>query len=247
MSAAIPNESADPDETLILSAQLQAATVRELLRSWHHFNATLFRRALSPPQLGLARGATKLGLWIPATRTLLISESLVMQKPWGLVQEGLKHEMAHQYVQMCIRDRFQAVCARMGIDASAAGMPTLLSPEDGEIGSERGRQLKRIARLLSLAESQNVHEAESAMQEAQRLLLKYNLDSPMVGETRHAFRHLGVPRGRIDEHLRLVAVVLGRYFFVETIWVSSFDVRTGRRGSVLEVVEMCIRDSLLRS
>lgn len=244
MSAAIPNESADPDETLILSAQLQAATVRELLRSWHHFNATLFRRALSPPQLGLARGATKLGLWIPATRTLLISESLVMQKPWGLVQEVLKHEMAHQYVHEILGrtdesahgPAFQAVCARMGIDASAAGVPTLLSPEDGEVGSERGRQLKRIARLLSLAESQNVHEAESAMQEAQRLLLKYNLDSPMVGETRHAFRQLGEPRGRIDEHLRLVAVVLGRYFFVETIWVSSFDVRTGRRGSVLEVV-----------
>ena len=119
MSAAIPNESADPDETLILSAQLQAATVRELLRSWHHFNATLFRRALSPPQLGLARGATKLGLWIPATRTLLISESLVMQKPWGLVQEVLKHEMAHQYVHEILGrtdesahgPAFQAVCA----------------------------------------------------------------------------------------------------------------------------------------
>ena len=40
-----------------------------------------------------------------------------------------------------------------------------------------------------------------------------------------------VNRGRL-----LVAVVLGRFFFVETIWVSSFEPLTGRQGSVLEVV-----------
>jgi hypothetical protein len=87
-----------------------------------------------------------------------------------------------------------------------------------------------------LAESQNVHEAESAMQEAQRLLLKYTLEAPQQDSLRHGFWHLGEPRGRIDEHLRLIAVVLGRFFFVETIWVSSFSVASGRSGSVLEVV-----------
>jgi hypothetical protein len=74
------------------------------------------------------------------------------------------------------------------------------------------------------------------MQEAQRLLLKYNLEVPTTDGRRYSFRHLGQPRGRVDEHLRLVAVVLGRFFFVETIWVSSFEPLTGRQGSVLEVV-----------
>ena len=98
MRAAPPHPEANSDAPKILSAQLQAATVRELLRSWHHFNATLFRRALLPPQLGLTSVATKLGLWLPATRTILLSESLVMDRPWGVVLEVLKHEMAHQYV-----------------------------------------------------------------------------------------------------------------------------------------------------
>lgn len=234
----------DQDRTGSLSAQLQAATVRELLRAWHHFNATLFRRALSPPQLGLSPSGSKLGMWLPATRALLLSESLVLTKPWGIVLEVLKHEMAHQYVhEILVRTdesahgpAFQAVCARMGIDASAAGLPTEPSREAAEDDDDRSRQLRRIARLLSLAESQNVHEAESAMQQAQRLLLKYNLEAPTKEGLRYAFRHLGQPSGRIDEHLRLVAVVLGRFFFVETIWVSSFDPLTGRRGSVLEVI-----------
>lgn len=244
MRAAPPHPAVDSDAPKILSAQLQAATVRELLRSWHHFNATLFRRALLPPQLGLTSVATKLGLWLPATRTILLSESLVMDKPWGVVLEVLKHEMAHQYVHEILGGTdetahgpaFQAVCARMGIDASAAGLPAALSVHDSDGDSVRVRLLTRIARLLSLAESQNIHEAESAMQEAQRLLLKFNLEVPAQATTTHGFRQLGEPRGRIDEHLRLIAVVLGRFFFVETIWVSSFDVHSGRRGSVLEVM-----------
>lgn len=235
MSAELPHS---------LSAQLQAATVRELLRAWHHFNATLFRRALLPPQIGLTSSLTRLGLWVPATRSLLLSEPLVLEKPWGVVLEVLKHEMAHQYVHEILGrtdetahgTAFQAVCARMGIDSSAAGLPTAGGSEDPALDGDRARQLKRIARLLSLAESQNVHEAESAMQEAQRLLLKYNLEIPTGEAKRQAFRHLGAPRGRVDEHLRLIAVVLGKYFFVETIWVSSFDVRTGKCGSVLEVL-----------
>ena len=232
MSAELPHS---------LSAQLQAATVRELLRAWHHFNATLFRRALMPPQIGLTSSLSRLGLWVPATRSLLLSEALVREKSWGVVLEVLKHEMAHQYVHEILGrtdetahgSAFQAVCARMGIDHSAAGLPT---SNETALDGERARQLTRIARLLSLAESQNVHEAESAMQEAQRLLLKYNLEIPTGDVRRQAFRHLGEPRGRIDEHQRLIAVVLGEYFFVETIWVSSFDVRTGKSGSVLEVL-----------
>lgn len=227
-----------------LSAELQAATVRELLRAWHHINATLFRRALEPPQIGLTSSLTRLGLWVPATRSLLLSESLVIERPWGVVLEVLKHEMAHQYVHEILGrtdesahgSAFQAVCARMGIDSSAAGLPAGSTGDGIESDGERARLLKRIARLLSLAESQNVHEAESAMQEAQRLLLKYNLEVPKEGGPRQTFRHLGEPRGRVDEHLRLVAVVLGKFFFVETIWVSSFDVRTGKPGSVLEVL-----------
>jgi hypothetical protein len=244
MSAELPNMSAEPGKTGSLSAQLHAATVRELLRSWHHFNATLFRRALNPPQLGLSPSGSKLGMWLPGTRALLLSESLVMTKPWGVVLEVLKHEMAHQYVHEILGrsdesahgPAFQAVCARMGIDASAAGLPSSTDSEEEPVDGDRARQLRKIARLLSLAESQNIHEAESAMQEAQRLLLKYNLEVPTTDGRRYSFRHLGQPRGRVDEHLRLVAVVLGRFFFVETIWVSSFEPLTGRQGSVLEVV-----------
>ena len=59
--------------------------------------------------------------------------------------------------------------------------------------SEEHRKVgDRIARLLALAESPNVHEAEAAMAAAQRLLLKYNIElrDARVAQG-YVWRHLG--------------------------------------------------------
>lgn len=246
-----------PHDTGHLSAELRAAVVRELLRAWHLINASHFRSALLPPTIGLHPGASRLGLWQAASRTLSLAEDLVMSRPWGVVLEVLKHEMAHQYVHEIVglkRDQeegdetahgptFQAVCARLGIDPTAAGVPE--AAPSSEADPADARLLQRVARLLALAESSNVHEAEAAMQEAQRLLLKHNLDRRDLGRgpgatdggrrRGYSFRHLGEVRARVDESARLVAMILGRHFFVEAIWVPSYDPRAGRRGSVLEI------------
>jgi hypothetical protein len=52
---------------------------------------------------------------------------------------------------------------------------------------------------------------------------------------RYGFRQLGEPKGRTDEAQRLLAMLLGRYFFVEAIWVPGYDPRTDRRGTILEI------------
>lgn len=210
-------------------------------------------------------------MWQAATRTLSLAEDLVMSRPWGVVLEVLKHEMAHQYVHEIVSPRggprggqgpdgsndchetahgpaFQAVCARLGIDATASGLPEPPPGEGDGAASTETKLLQRVARLLALAESSNVHEAEAAMQEAQRLLLKHNLSARAARDARegrdardggrargYSFRHLGPVRARVDESARLVAMILGRHFFVEAIWVQSYDALAGRRGSVLEV------------
>ena len=89
--------------------------------------------------------------------------------------------MAHQYVHEVLGKvdesahgpAFRELCARLGIDAGAAGVPAAGAPS-----ADDARVLERIARLLALAESANVHEAQAAMNAAQRLMLKHNLEQP---------------------------------------------------------------------
>ncbi len=220
-----------------LSAELEAALLRALLNAWHDVNAGYFRGKLAAPAFVLSEAATRLGVWREATRTIELSRALVLEQPWGTVVEVLKHEVAHQYVHetLGVRDEtahgpaFRGVCERLGIDATAAGMPAAA----GGDAPAPLRILTRIAKLLALAESPNEHEAQAAMAEAQRLMLRHNLETAPRGG--YAFRHLGEPTGRVGEAERLLGTILGTHFFVEVIWVPVWRPRVGKRGSVLEV------------
>jgi SprT-like family/Protein of unknown function (DUF2786) len=223
-----------------LNASLEAALVRELLASWHQINDAYFRQALSPPTLELVRTRTTLGRWMPETRTLEISRPLVLDQPWGVVIEVLKHEMAHQYVHEILGERsqtphgpaFREACARLGVDERASGVPSVVDP----LPRGEDKVVERIARLLALAESPNRHEAEAAMAAAQRLMLKHNLETVRAAAVQdYGFRHLGRPTGRVSEHERIVAMILGKHFFVEAIWIPVYRARAGKRGSVLEI------------
>lgn len=220
-----------------LTVALEAALVRELVENHRLMNGTLFRAALSTPRLELVDTTARLGRWVPFVGTIEISRPLVLSEPWGVVLEVLKHEMAHQYmterhpevVEAAHGPVFRELCERLGIDGRAAGTPDVESPSEDKIAG-------KIAHLLALAESPNVHEAEAAMLAAQRLLLKHNVDLSHARAARgHAFRHLGRPSGRVTEAERVLSLILAKHFFVECIWVPVYRPLEGKRGSVLEV------------
>lgn len=221
-----------------LTAALEAALVRELRATWWQINNSFFKGALTAPTLEFVFTDTTLGRWIPQTRTIEISRRLVVEQSWGAVVEVLKHEAAHQYVFEVLRETeqtahgpaFRDACARLGVDARASGVPRAVE------GEPEDRIVERVARLLALAESPNSHEAEAAMAAAQRLMLKHNLDAARAAASRaHAFVHLGRATGRVLEHQRLVAMILGKHFFVEAIWIPVYRPLEGKRASILEI------------
>jgi hypothetical protein len=221
-----------------LGAELEAALLRELTSTYRDLNDGHFRGRLTAATITLSEAASRLGAWKRETRTIELSRALVLAEPWGVVVEVLKHEMAHQYVHEVLRivdepahgPAFRELCERLGIDAAAVGLPAAGAGGGDEAAR---RTLSRIAKLLALAESPNVHEAQAAMAEAQRLMLKHNLEvAPRSG---YGFRHLGEPTGRLSPADRLLASLLGEHFFVEVIYVPVWRPREGKRGTVLEI------------
>ena len=222
-----------------LTARLEAALVREIALEYKQLNRVYFKSGLTAPQIALVPSRSHLGRWICTTRTLELSRPLVLEQPWGVVLEVLKHEMAHQYVNETLGEMsqtphgpaFRDACRRLGIDGAAAGMPNAAATNPSDV-----RMIERIARLLALAESPNVHEAEAAMAAAQRLMLKHNLEVGRDAAARgYGYRHVGRPTGRVTESERILAMLVGKYFFVEPIWVPVYRPHEGKRGSVLEV------------
>src|SRR5882757_5842764 len=115
-----------------LNGELERAALHAILRSWEDLNGTLFRFQLRRPAVMLVDSTVRLGLWHGGLRIIEIARSL-LQGPWGVLVEVLKHEMAHQYVDEVLGQLddamhgsvFRSVCEERGIDASAAGAPAL--------------------------------------------------------------------------------------------------------------------------
>ena len=224
-----------------LGADLAAAAVRALTDDWRNLNYALFQDRMRPPALRLSEAEGFLGRWVRGERAIELSRALLLDQPWGVVTEVLKHEMAHQFVDEVIGARdetahgpvFQRVCAERGIDGGATGVPAAANAPDAAAAVV----LDRIAKLLALAGSPDEHEAQTAMNTAQKLMLKHNLDAVRARASRgYIHKHLGAPSGRVEESSRYLATILSEHFFVQCIWVTVWRVREGRAGSVLEVL-----------
>src|SRR6478672_7763236 len=117
--------SDDGAENIHLSARLEAALLHEVAEQYRHLALAYFTGSLQIPQFELVVSRARLGRWMPETRTIELSRPLVLEQPWGVVVEVLKHEMAHQYVSEILGEhgesahgpRFRGVCEKLGIDA----------------------------------------------------------------------------------------------------------------------------------
>lgn len=211
---------------------LEQRYLRALLQEWRRVNHFQLRDSLKPPAFELSDTEKQLGSWSAATRTITLARALVHGKPWGVVTEVLRHEIAHQYTSevLCVKDEsahgpaFRDVCERFGIDATAAGLPAA-NPEEARVH-------RRVEKLLALAGSSNRNEAEAAMAEARRQMLLHNLQAP---PSNYSWRHLGTPSGRTPAWRRLLSGLLRDHFFVETLWVRVYHVATDRWLTTLEV------------
>ncbi len=199
----------------------QQMFARHLRRLWTETNQQAFHGRLRPPVFAISKGLKTLGSWRRDTRTISISAELLMNRSLLEVEETLKHEMAHQYADEALEahafadetphgSAFRHACRALGIDHSARFQPH----------GEPPPILRRIQKLLALADSQNVYEAEAAMAKARALMDKYELD---LGAERQEYRYafFGEPRKQKSMRLQLIASLLTRFFHVELVWIPS--------------------------
>lgn len=219
------------------SEALERLALSALVDEFDQQNYRAFGDKLSMPAFQLSDSLSQLGLWQPSPPTILLSRRLVFEQPWHVVVEVLRHEMAHQFVHEVLGvvepsahgPLFREICAQRGIDAAAAGLERPSSGADSSV-------LRKVTRLLALAQSAERFEAEAAAAAAQRLMLKHNIECiDRAAEREYCYTQLGKPSGRVQESQRSLAAILRKFFFVETLWIGVYDVAQGSRGTVLEV------------
>ncbi|NCC24353.1 MAG: DUF2786 domain-containing protein [Deltaproteobacteria bacterium] len=190
------------------------------------------------PVFVISGSETTLGFWNERQRTIGISSRLIERHPWDYVVEVLKHEMAHQYVSENLADAgqrphgplFRQACERLGVHpalqratsrGSVDDLVKILDPQEGREGED---VIRRVEKLLSLANSENEHEARAASNKACHLLAKYNLSGIGAATIRPAaYISICRKKKRLSVFESYLASVLIEHYHVECVVGSVYD------------------------
>jgi hypothetical protein len=233
---------------ILIQEKLEHSILYGLAYEWENALSILSpfdREKMRKPLFSIRDMTDRWGYWSEEKNEIAVSRNLVLNHSWDAVREILLHEMAHQFAGQVLGARnepphgpkFKRACYLLVADPKASGnykpLDELISQDSA---SAEDKILLRVKKLMALAQSRNIHEAEAAMAKAHELIAKYNLDlltrherrkfvSVFVG--RPALRHF-----REDYHL---SRLIQDFYFVYGIWVSAYVVEKGKMGRVLEI------------
>lgn len=190
---------------------------------------------LRSPIFEISGGRKELGSWCADSRRLRISRHLIVNYPWSVTLQVLKHEMAHQLCNEIFCETasphgapFARACELLGVlpeyRRSTIIIETMVADLSGPASSQGQKCVDRVKKLLALAESSNEHEAGLAMQKANELITRYHLaDLQTVTEHRYGSCIIDRKKKRIERYQNHICHILGEFFFVRSIILPLYD------------------------
>jgi hypothetical protein len=195
------------------------------------------RKRMRPPLFCLRDYRRTWGTWSRERREISLSRDLVLRHSWDSVMEVLLHEMAHQFAEEVLGSReepphgpaFQRACHLLRANPKASGKYVPL--DDRMVRESQGpedRTVRRVRKLMALAEGPNRHEAEVSMAKAHELIAKHNLQLLEQDDNRDfASVFVGRPALRHPREDYALANLLQEFYFVQGIWVPAYVLEKG--------------------
>jgi hypothetical protein len=149
----------------------------------------------------------------------------IVQELWG-VSEQTPHGLA-----------FKKACRMLHIDSAASVNYTPLQDRLlRDTSNAHDKRMRRVKKLLALAESKNRFEAEAAMTKAHELIARHNIElNHQKGKRQFVSIFLGSPALRHPRENYHLANLLQDYYFISGIWVPAYVIEKHKMGRVLEI------------
>lgn len=93
------------------------------------------------------------------------------------------------------------------------------------MSEENNEVLKKIKKLMALATSSNEHEAKSATEKAQALLVRHNLTIQSLGQANHIYEEgsAGEKMSKVTREASFIMHILTQHFFVRCYFDTHSD------------------------
>lgn len=200
------------------------------------------RVKLLKPLIDINESQTYWGQWVPHLRVLNISRNLIKGYSWENVLGVLKHEMAHQVVtEIFKRDDvahgplFLKACEMLGVPDEYCGSATelvqLANPfadwKTQPISEEESGLLRKVEKLLALANTCNENESFLAMLRVQQLFAKYNIEriqrQQKANERKFVVLTVNHGKRKSDKNQRFISSILTNHYFVNVVFSDIYS------------------------
>ncbi|WP_186644723.1 DUF2786 domain-containing protein [Fluviispira vulneris] len=188
------------------------------------------------------------GNWNSHAKIITLSTLLIEEYPWEVVIGVLKHEIAHQIVTDVFfsNDKhgkdFQKACDLIGLPKEFCKCTLeiehkILHIRNGKNGSEDENILRKLEKLLSLAQSANENEALLAMEKVQELYAKYNIKRIQEGKDSEFYSLVvNIKKKKAPSTYVYVTSLLQAHYFVNVIFSQLYDPLADDSFQTLEIL-----------
>lgn len=208
-----------------------------------------YRLPLKKPLFEIRDLSSQWGQWDPLTRTIALSRKLILCHGWESVVGVLKHEIAHQFVSEILQGDaahgvdFQRACNAVGVpdEFRSAGLdlgePLRSWQETSVVSDEDAAVLRKVEKLLAMAESTNENEAFLAMARVHELFHKYNIDR-LASRKKNKYVSLIVnhKKQKIDRVQRMIAGILTGFYFVDIVFSDLYNAQLNQSHKTMEIM-----------
>lgn len=245
-----------------IQEKLENSVLKGLQMEWNHIHKNIpkgHRHDIRLPQFTLFDGKAEsskstdkgfvgrgtLAHWNENRYMISFRRSFVLNAEWGFVCDVLAHEMAHQLAATFEGSKqetahgplFQKACTIVKADPAASSYINYYAPRSGLAVPQKqvDKLIKKVKKLMQLAESKNEHEASAAAAKANDLITRYNLNILDQNQKQQYISvHLGTPQLRQAPGAYEVTHILEKHYFVQIVWISSWVKEKEKMGHVAE-------------
>ena len=188
------------------------------------------------------------GNWDPLGKIITLSYHLIEDYTWDVVLGILKHEMAHQIATDVFFSNdihgqsFQKACELIGVPkeycrASLNMEKKLSNWKNNEYPDDDIAILRKLEKLLSLAQSANEHEALLAMEKVQELYSKYNIKRIQEGVQPEFFSLIinFKKKNAPSTYIHIASLLQGHYF-VNVVFSEIYDPLCDESHKIIEIL-----------
>ncbi|KAB8033392.1 DUF2786 domain-containing protein [Fluviispira multicolorata] len=188
------------------------------------------------------------GNWNSHSKIITLSILLIEEYPWDVVIGVLKHEIAHQIVTdiFCSNDKhgsdFQRACEMIGVSKEFCKCTLdienkILHFRNEKNCNEDENVLRKLEKLLNLAQSANENEALLAMEKVQDLYSKYNVKRIQEGQKSEYYSLVvNFNKKKAPSTYVYIASLLQQHYFVNVIFSDLYDPLADESFKTLEIL-----------